>query len=157
MCQKLINKNEAKPIPSHPKNITIKLSAVTKISIKPVNSDKYDINRVKCGSPFMYSVEYKWTNDETPQTTINIVVDNASKQKLQLTINNSEWIHSAKKMLHVEPKIAVSKNAKTDKKNAIVMAEVDKKQAPEVPIKRPKKMQDKKLKNGSVKIQRYIN
>jgi len=37
------------------------------------------------------------------------------------------------------------------------MAEVDKKQAPEVPIKRPKKMQDKKLKNGSVKIQRYIN
>lgn len=40
VCQKLISKKEAKPIPSHPKNITTKLSAVTKISIKPVNNDK---------------------------------------------------------------------------------------------------------------------
>jgi hypothetical protein len=83
-------------MPSQPKNITIKLSAVTKNNIKPVKSDKYDINRLRCGSPFIYSVEYKWTKDETPQTTINIVVDNASKQKLQLIINNSECIHSAK-------------------------------------------------------------
>ena len=45
VCQKLINKNEARPIPSHPKNITIKLSAETRKSIKPVNNDKYDIKR----------------------------------------------------------------------------------------------------------------
>jgi hypothetical protein len=57
--QKLINKNEANPIPSHPKNITTKLSALTSINIKAVNNDKYDINRAKCGSPFKYSVEYK--------------------------------------------------------------------------------------------------
>ena len=96
VCQKLINKKEAKPIPSQPKNITIKLSAVTNNNIKPVNNDKYDINRIRCGSPFMYSVEYKWTKAETPQTTINIVVDNESKQKLQFTTSNSECIHSAK-------------------------------------------------------------
>lgn len=40
VCQKLINKKEARPIPSQPKNITIKLSADTKNNIKPVNSDK---------------------------------------------------------------------------------------------------------------------
>ena len=39
-----INKNEAKPIPSQPKNITNKLSPATKKSINPVNKDKYDIN-----------------------------------------------------------------------------------------------------------------
>jgi hypothetical protein len=38
--QKLINKKEAKPIPSQPKNITIKLSPATRKSIKPVNNDK---------------------------------------------------------------------------------------------------------------------
>ena len=38
--QKLINKKEAKPIPSQPRNIKTKLSAVTKISIKKVNNDK---------------------------------------------------------------------------------------------------------------------
>jgi len=40
VCQKLISKKEAKPIPSHPKNITKKLSALTKINIKPVKRDK---------------------------------------------------------------------------------------------------------------------
>jgi len=59
VCQKLINKKEAKPIPSQPKNITNRLSAVTSTNIKPVNTDKYDMNLTKCGSPFMYSVEYK--------------------------------------------------------------------------------------------------
>jgi len=45
VCQKPINRKEAKPIPSQPKNIKTKLSAVTKTSIKAVKSDKYDINR----------------------------------------------------------------------------------------------------------------
>jgi len=40
LYQKLISKNEAKPIPSQPKNINTKLSAVTKTSIKKVNKDK---------------------------------------------------------------------------------------------------------------------
>jgi len=57
--QKLISRYDAKPIPSHPKNITTKLSAVTKISIKNVNKDKYPIKRPWCGSPLIYSVEYK--------------------------------------------------------------------------------------------------
>ncbi len=50
VCQKPISKKEAKPIPSQPKNITIKLSAETSNSIKKVNSDKYPIKRPKWGS-----------------------------------------------------------------------------------------------------------
>jgi hypothetical protein len=38
--QKLINRKEAKPIPSQPRNIKTKLSPVTKISIKNVNSER---------------------------------------------------------------------------------------------------------------------
>jgi len=47
VCQKLINKNEASPIPSQPKNIKIRLSAVTNTSIKPVKIDRYDKNLIK--------------------------------------------------------------------------------------------------------------
>jgi hypothetical protein len=96
VCQKLISKNEAKPIPSQPKNMTTKLSAVTKTSIKPVKSDKYDIKRPWCGSPFIYSVEYKCTNEETPQTTTNITVDKGSNRKPQLTTSNSDVIQGAR-------------------------------------------------------------
>ncbi|MPN53668.1 hypothetical protein SDC9_201332 [bioreactor metagenome] len=42
--QKLINKYEQIPTPSQPINNCIKLLAVTRISIKKVNNDKYDIN-----------------------------------------------------------------------------------------------------------------
>jgi hypothetical protein len=45
--QKLINKYEQSPTPSQPTNICKKLSAVTKISIKKVNKDKYDMKRGK--------------------------------------------------------------------------------------------------------------
>jgi|TARA_B110000046_G_scaffold123355_1_gene129873 hypothetical protein len=38
--QKLISKKEDNPIPSQPKNICKKLSALTKINIKKVNKDK---------------------------------------------------------------------------------------------------------------------
>ena len=108
VCQKLINKNEASPIPSQPKNITIKLSPVTRISINPVNKDKYDMNLDWWGSPFIYSVEYKWTREETPETTINIVVESESKQKPQFTTKRSEDNQGAIKMLQQDPKIAVS-------------------------------------------------
>jgi len=37
--QKLMSKKEQRPIPSHPKNITIKLSAATRISIKKVKRE----------------------------------------------------------------------------------------------------------------------
>jgi len=60
-------------MPSQPKNITKKLSDVTKTNIKPVNKDKYPIKREACGSVSIYSVEYKCTSDDTLQTTSNIV------------------------------------------------------------------------------------
>jgi len=45
--QKLIRRYEANPTPSQPTNICKKLSAVTRISIKKVNKDKYDKNLCK--------------------------------------------------------------------------------------------------------------
>jgi hypothetical protein len=45
--QKLISKKEHKPTPSQPTNICKKLLLVTRISIKKVNNDKYDIKRGK--------------------------------------------------------------------------------------------------------------
>ena len=70
--QKLISKKDDKPTPSQPTNICKKLLLVTKISIKKVNSDKYDINRGRCGSSDIYSIEYKCTKLEMKVTTNNI-------------------------------------------------------------------------------------
>ena len=58
--------------------------------------------------------------------------------------------------MQLEPKTAVSYRAKTDSKNEVKIAEVDRKQEPEIPIKRPKQIQDKKLKKGKTRIQKYI-
>jgi hypothetical protein len=44
--QKFIKRKEHKPTPSQPKNKTIKLSAATRTSMKNVNRDKYDKNRI---------------------------------------------------------------------------------------------------------------
>ena len=108
VCQKLINKNEAKPIPSQPKNITKKLSAVTKTSIQPVKSDKYDIKRPWWGSPDIYSIEYKCTNEETPQTTSSIIVDKGSKKKPQRTTKSSATNQLAPTIVQLEAQITVS-------------------------------------------------
>ena len=58
--------------------------------------------------------------------------------------------------MHVEPKITVSNTRKMEMKNKIKIAAVDKKQEPAIPIKRPKKTQDKKLKNGNNRTEKYI-
>jgi hypothetical protein len=83
-------------------------------------------------------------------------VDRGSKRKPQLTTNNSETIQGLRIIVQLEPKTAVSYKAKTDKKKEVKIAEVDKKQQPEIPIKRPKHVQDKKLKKGRTRIQKYI-
>ena len=87
--QKLINKYEETPTPSHPTNICKKLFAVTRISIKKVNKDKYDMNLGKCGSFSMYSVEYKCTKVEMKVTTTNMIEVRLSKQKLQFSSRES--------------------------------------------------------------------
>jgi hypothetical protein len=46
-CQKLINRNEHKPIPSQPVKRTKKLSAATNNSMKKVNSDNKEKNLIK--------------------------------------------------------------------------------------------------------------
>lgn len=50
VCQKLINKKEQIPMPSQPKNKTIKLSPVIKINIKKVNRDNREKNLIRLES-----------------------------------------------------------------------------------------------------------
>jgi hypothetical protein len=52
--------------------------------------------------------------------------------------------------------MTVSKNAKTDKQKEKKIAKVDKIHEPLIPINRPKKVHEKKLKNGIVNMQKYI-
>jgi hypothetical protein len=61
-----------------------------------------------------------------------------------------------KKTMQLEPKITVSKTRKVEMKNEIKIAIVDKKHEPEIPRKRPIKTQDKKLKKGKIRIEKYI-
>jgi hypothetical protein len=52
--------------------------------------------------------------------------------------------------------MAVSYRAKTDNINDKKIDKVDKMQEPFIPIKRPRHVHDKKLKNGKTRIQKYI-
>ena len=51
--------------------------------MKKVKKDKYAINRLKCGSKDIYSVEYKCTSVEIDVTTINITLVKVSNKKPQ--------------------------------------------------------------------------
>ena len=84
------------------------------------------MKRPWCGSPRIYSIEYKWTNEDTPQTTQSIKHEIGSNQKPQLTHNSSDVIQGAKKIVQLEPKIAVSYNVNNDKKKELAIAAVDK-------------------------------
>ena len=76
--------------------------------------------------------------------------------KPQLTTSSSEVIHGVKKMVQVEPKMAVSYSANKERKNDKKIAMVDRRQDPKIPIKRPKQIQEMKLKKGKMRIQKYI-
>ena len=55
-----------------------------------------------------------------------------------------------------EPKTAVSYKEKTERQKDRKIAVVDKKHDPEIPTKRPKPIQETKLKKGRRIIQKYI-
>jgi len=84
--QKLISKYEDKPTPSQPINICMKLSAEINISIKNVNIDKYPINLLKQGSPYIYSIEYICTSNEIVITTIIITEVSTSNKSAIFTL-----------------------------------------------------------------------
>ena len=48
--QKLIRRKEQSPTPSQPTNLCTRFSAVTRISLKNVKKDRYDLKRGRCGS-----------------------------------------------------------------------------------------------------------
>jgi len=101
-------------------------------------------------------VEYKCTNDEIPVTTHSIIIVNPSNKKPHSIRRSSQIIQGETTILQMEPQIAISYKPKTDNKKLVAIADVDIRQLPLVPIKRPKPAQDKKLKNGKINKQRYI-
>ena len=76
--------------------------------MKKVNKERYPIKRDAWGSVNIYSVEYKWTSDETLQTTNNIVVLIGSKQKAQGVIKSSMLIQDSRINEQTEPERADS-------------------------------------------------
>ena len=97
-------------------------------------------------------MEYKWTSAEIKQTTNNITAVKPSKQKPQFTVNNSQLTQLVNIKWHDELQIAVSKTIKIAIKAANIIAVVDKIHDPAIPIKRPKKKHEIKLKNGKIKL-----
>ena len=71
-------------------------------------------------------------------------------------INNSEFIQEFTIKWHEDPEIAVSKTIKSAINADDAIANVDKIQDPAIPINRPKKKQEIKLKKGNKIIQKYI-
>jgi len=85
--QKLISRKEHNPIPSQPRNITIKLSAATRTNIKNVNKEIYARKRGRCGSSDIYDNEYVMTKKEIKETTKSIKPQKLSTAKLQFIIS----------------------------------------------------------------------
>ena len=123
--QKFINKYEHKPTPSHPINIWIKLSAVTKISIKKVNKDKKLINLHKKGSFAIYSIEYKWTKKEIQHIINNIIHVKLSNNKPKFKFINSILIHVNKFIITIESLKQTSKYKNKEIKAAMNMHPID--------------------------------
>ena len=94
--QKLIKRKEQTPMPSHPKKSTIKLSALTSISIKKVNKDKKEKNFIILLSDCMYPIENKWTMPEIKVTISSIIKERQSKEKPQFTETVPHCIHGPK-------------------------------------------------------------
>ena len=85
LFQKLINTKEQIPIPSHPKNKTIKLLLETSNSIKKVNNDKTEKNLIILKSNCIYPIEYRCTNPDIKLIISIIVIERLSKINSQLT------------------------------------------------------------------------
>jgi len=79
-----------------------------------------------------------------------------SKKKPHLINNNSQLNHWTRKILQMLPQIATSYKPKTDKQKLRKIENVETKQAPLVPIKRPNKAQEMKLKKGKDNKHKYI-
>lgn len=85
-----------------------------------------------------------------------MTTDIESNKKPQEQLRSSQDIQGESDIVQIDSHIAHSKKAKRDKKNEIKIESVDSVQAPELPIKRPKKNVEKKLRKGEAKIHKYI-
>jgi len=155
--QKLIKRYDVTPTPSQPTNICKKLFAVTKTNIKKVNNERYDINRARCGSFSIYSVEYRCTNVDIVVTTQSITTVKLSKQKFQLITQLSETIQGVKLIKYTSPLINIVQKTYNEMKNAHAVKLVVIIHTPKFPRKFPNKLPDKKPNAGSAIIANNID
>jgi len=79
--QKLIKKNDVKPINSHPKNRTNKFPPNTKIHILIINKLINKNKRSTCGSYLKYENVYIITQNPIDNIKDTYVIDNLSRSK----------------------------------------------------------------------------
>ena len=148
----MINKYEHNPTPSHPTNICIKLSAVTNTIINHVNNDKYDINRGKCGSSLIYSVEYMCTNIDILVITTNIIAVNPSNcNPIPVITHDHSFTYVSDLFNTTSLKIYSAVNHVMTICNTVNFA------TPSLPILRPITPATNALTNGNHIIITYIN
>ena len=73
VCQNEMRRYEQAPTPSHPRNVSSRLSPSTSMSIEATNRLRYRKNFENFGSPFMYPMEYRWISAPMPVMNRHIV------------------------------------------------------------------------------------
>jgi hypothetical protein len=61
--------------------------------LKKVKKDREALKRGRWGSSALYEVEYRWTSEETPVTTISLTAVRGSKRNPQSILIVSDFIH----------------------------------------------------------------
>jgi hypothetical protein len=155
--QKLINKYDDNPTPSHPINICTKFSDEISSNIKNVNNDKKAKYLLKDISYLIYSNEYICTKKEINKTTTNITEVITSKKKLISIVKYPRSIHLYSLIKQIELLKLTSKNItklhnKHTNKQLIII-----KMTPFLPIILPNNNEKIHAINGKNKINKYIN
>ena len=156
VLQKLIKIKEHIPTPSQPTNKNTKLSEETKRFIKNVKSDKKLRKLTKKGSFFIYSVEYKWTINETTLTTTNIdkVSESKTKEKLKYAVKEKKNLKK-KKFSTIPSKPTIKE--KIEKKHERALAPITNLELPALPKKDENKNKDKKVNKGIITINNLMS
>lgn len=100
--QKLIKKNEVKPISSHPKNSTIKFPLITKMHILIINSVIKVNKRSTCGSYLKYENEYISTQKPIDSIRLIYVIESLSSKISKETATEPGKLNHLKPLIKIK-------------------------------------------------------
>jgi hypothetical protein len=132
------------------------LSAVTRISLKKVKKDREALKRGRWGSSALYEVEYRWTSEETPVTTISLTAVRGSKRNPQEMVTPSLVLQGVRRSRVGEWARATSEKAKQASRKVRAIPVVATRAAPAPPSHRPPKPARTVPTRGKTSRRRYI-